>query len=103
VLGQTAWMLRPFFGRPAQHAVPFVRVREGSFADAVMQSGKSAIGIYERVESRVEPWDPRSRYRADSDEVHGRADEAPLQLPSEADAAASERCLESIDPSSEAP
>jgi hypothetical protein len=43
-------MLRPFFGRPSQQAVPFVRKREGSFADAVMQSSKSALGIYRQVE-----------------------------------------------------
>ena len=101
VLGQTAWMLRPFFGRPSQHAVPFVRTREGSFADAVMQSSKSAVGIYERVEARVEPWDSRSRYATQA--VREAAAEAPLQLPTEADAIESERCLESIDPSSEAP
>jgi hypothetical protein len=49
VLGQTAWMLRPFFGRPSQQAVPFVRPREGGFADAVVQSSKSAAGIYDRA------------------------------------------------------
>jgi hypothetical protein len=48
VLGQTAWMLRPFFGRPAQTSIPFVRHREGSFADSVLRSSKSAAGIYER-------------------------------------------------------
>jgi hypothetical protein len=49
VLGQTAWMLRPFFGRPAQHAVPFVRAREGTFADALVKSGRSAAGVYDHV------------------------------------------------------
>jgi hypothetical protein len=47
VLGQTAWMLRPFFGRPSQHSIPFVRAREGSFADSIVRSSKSALGIYE--------------------------------------------------------
>jgi hypothetical protein len=47
VLGQTAWMLRPFLGRPDQSAVPFVRQREGSFADSLRHSGKSALGIYD--------------------------------------------------------
>jgi len=47
VLGQTAWMLRPFFGRPAQVSVPFVRAREGSFADALVRSSRSAAGIYD--------------------------------------------------------
>lgn len=52
VLGQTAWMLRPFFGRPAQTTVPFVRAREGSFADALKRSSKSAVGIYDRARSQ---------------------------------------------------
>jgi len=55
VLGQTAWMLRPFLGRPSQQAVPFVRVREGSFADAILQSSKSAVGIYDESVQRVAP------------------------------------------------
>jgi hypothetical protein len=60
VLGQTAWMLRPFFGRPAQRAVPFVRAREGSFADAVVRSSKSAAGVYEPVSKRepIHEWLP---------------------------------------------
>jgi hypothetical protein len=62
VLGQTAWMLRPFFGRPSQTSVPFVRAREGSFADAVMTSSKSAVGIYEREAAR-EPQQPGPRAR----------------------------------------
>jgi hypothetical protein len=49
VLGQTAWMLRPFFGRPSQTEVPFLRAREGSFADAVRTSSKSAAGIYDET------------------------------------------------------
>lgn len=44
--GQTAWMLRPFFGRPAQAEIPLVRAREGSFVDAVWTSSWSALGIY---------------------------------------------------------
>jgi hypothetical protein len=48
VLGQTAWMLRPFFGRPSQATIPFVRAREGSFADAISRSSRSARGIYDR-------------------------------------------------------
>jgi hypothetical protein len=47
VFGQTAWMLRPFFGRPSQHSIPFVRAREGSFADSLVRSSKSAMGIYD--------------------------------------------------------
>jgi hypothetical protein len=51
VLGQTAWMLRPFLGRPAQQAVPFVRQREGSFADSLLHSSKSAVGVYDAVKA----------------------------------------------------
>jgi hypothetical protein len=51
VLGQTAWMLRPFFGRPSQESIPFVRAREGGFADAVVTTGRSAAGLYDH--SRV--------------------------------------------------
>jgi hypothetical protein len=47
VLGQTAWMLRPFLGRPSQESIPFVRTREGTFADAVVTSSRSAAGIYD--------------------------------------------------------
>jgi hypothetical protein len=49
VLGQTAWMLRPFFGRPSQTSIPFVRAPEGTLADALVTSSKSAAGIYERA------------------------------------------------------
>ncbi len=54
VLGQTAWMLRPFFGRPSQDSVPFVRAREGTFADSVFTSSKSAVGIYGRSRAMTE-------------------------------------------------
>ena len=36
--GQTAWMLRPFLGRPSQASVPFLRGREGSFFDTLAES-----------------------------------------------------------------
>lgn len=49
--GQTAWLLRPFFGRPAQAEVPFLRHKESSFLDAVQTSARSSAGIYDRVES----------------------------------------------------
>ncbi|HEX6276945.1 MAG TPA: hypothetical protein VFZ53_28085 [Polyangiaceae bacterium] len=45
---QTAWMLRPFFGRPADVNVPFFRPRESSFLDAVARSARSSVGIYDR-------------------------------------------------------
>lgn len=51
VLGQTAWMLRPFFGRPSQSAIPFVRAREGAFADAVVRTSRSARGVYDATRS----------------------------------------------------
>jgi hypothetical protein len=50
VLGQTAWMLRPFFGRPSQEHVPFLRAREGTFADAISKTSRSARGVYDTVE-----------------------------------------------------
>jgi hypothetical protein len=51
VLGQTAWMLRPFFGRPSQTTIPFVRPPEGTLADALVRSSKSAVGVYDRADS----------------------------------------------------
>jgi hypothetical protein len=52
--GQTAWMLRPFLGRPAQAHVPFLRARESSFADSVYHSAESSMGIYRELESHRE-------------------------------------------------
>jgi hypothetical protein len=46
--GQTAWLMRPFLGRPAEAHVPFFRQRDSSFADAVYKSGFSSLGIYSR-------------------------------------------------------
>lgn len=73
VLGQTAWMLRPFFGRPSQHSVPFVRAREGTFADALVKSGRSAAGIYDRAAA------PRSTTtdRDDGEGTDGLEESAP--------------------------
>jgi len=45
---QSAWMLRPFIGRPAQAKVPFLRHKESSFADAVYTSSRSSLGLYSR-------------------------------------------------------
>ncbi len=50
--GQTAWLLRPFIGRPAEAHVPFFRQRESSFADAVLQSARSSVGVYRSDLSR---------------------------------------------------
>lgn len=45
---QSAWMLRPFIGRPSQAEVPFLRHKESSFADAVYTSAYSSVGIFSR-------------------------------------------------------
>jgi len=50
---QTAWMLRPFLGRPAAAHVPFFRHRESSFLDSMTKSARSSAGIYDEVESSV--------------------------------------------------
>jgi hypothetical protein len=50
---QTAWMLRPFFGRPAEADVPFLRARESSFLDAVAKSVRSSVGMYDLDARRV--------------------------------------------------
>lgn len=41
---QTAWLLRPFIGRPAQAHVPFLRHRESSFVDAVWGTYRTTTG-----------------------------------------------------------
>jgi hypothetical protein len=41
--GQTAWLFRPYVGRPSQDEVPFMRSREGSFGAAVQQSLFSSV------------------------------------------------------------
>lgn len=46
--GQTSWILRPFVVRPRTVHVPFVRDREGSFADAIYTTSRSAAGVYDR-------------------------------------------------------
>ena len=53
--GQTSWILRPYLVRPTTIGTPFLRAREGSFADAVLTSSRSSMGIYERA--RPESWD----------------------------------------------
>lgn len=44
--GQTAWLFRPFVGRPSQASVPFFRAREGSFNRSVHQSLFSSMEMY---------------------------------------------------------
>jgi hypothetical protein len=50
VFGQSSWILRPYLVRPRAEAIPFVRAREGSFADALLMSSRSARGIYDERE-----------------------------------------------------
>jgi hypothetical protein len=45
--GQTSWILRPYLVRPRTENIPFVRAREGSFADALLMTSRSARGIYD--------------------------------------------------------
>ena len=40
---QSAWLLRPFVGRPSQHTVPFLREVDGSFADSITRSFDSSV------------------------------------------------------------
>lgn len=48
--GQTSWILRPYLVRPRTEKVPFLRAREGSFADSILMSSRSARGIYDERE-----------------------------------------------------
>jgi hypothetical protein len=54
--GQTAWMLRPFLGRPAKSEFPFVRASEGSFAEAAVRSAFSSMGVYAHSDEEDETW-----------------------------------------------
>jgi hypothetical protein len=47
--GQTAWILRPYLVRPRTPDVPFLRHREGGFSGALITSGRSAAGVYDRA------------------------------------------------------
>jgi hypothetical protein len=40
---QSAWMLRPFVGRPSQASVPFLRHLDGSFSDSVVRNAQSSL------------------------------------------------------------
>jgi hypothetical protein len=44
--GQTAWVLRPYLGRPSQTDVPFMRAPDGVFAEQLWTSGRSSLGLY---------------------------------------------------------
>lgn len=56
--GQTSWILRPYLVRPRTEATPFLRAREGGFTGAVVTSGRSAVGIYDRDLKQLEPPPP---------------------------------------------
>lgn len=77
VFAQSAWVLRPYAGRPSQGEVPFLRDREGSFADAVARSAMSSLGIYTRPsegERRLrEMYEAERRY----EEEHRAIEQAP--------------------------
>lgn len=45
--GQTTWILRPYLVRPRATSIPFIRAREGGFSDALLTSGRSALGVYD--------------------------------------------------------
>lgn len=63
VSGQTGWILRPYLGRPSQQEVPFLRAREGGFADAVWTSGRSVRGVYDEPPRSYEPAPPVEQQR----------------------------------------
>jgi len=59
--GQTSWILRPYLVRPRTQNIPFLRAREGSFADSILRSSRSAAGIYDSDLSDVRALDTRAR------------------------------------------
>lgn len=67
--GQTAWTLRPYLGRPKTTDVPVMRAREGSFADAVYRSSRSAVGVYDEAKQE---WQ-RNGERYELEDPGGRA------------------------------
>lgn len=89
--GQTAWILRPYLVRPKAESIPFVRAREGGFADALLTGSRSAAGIYDRnLETLMHDGNTRSKAEEDSFEptperripyrqntVEGQVDDAP--------------------------
>ena len=56
--GQTAWILRPYLVRPKTTSIPFLRDREGSFAEAVITSLASANGRYAPDSYGTETFEP---------------------------------------------
>lgn len=73
--GQTAWILRPYLGRPTLADVPFIRANEGSFADAVVLSMRSAAGVYDAVPAAWSEDENGQRYRyTESPSIETRGD-----------------------------
>ena len=50
--GQSAWIMRPYLGRPSQAEVPFLRAPDGVFAERVWKSGRSSMGWFDEEHSR---------------------------------------------------
>lgn len=48
----TAWIFRPYLVRPRETSVVFMRGLDGTFADSVGRSTRSAGGIYDEVRAR---------------------------------------------------
>lgn len=72
-------ILRPYLVRPRTEHIPFVRAREGGFADALYMSSRSARNVYdepERLNPRTLPNVRPSRPR-----VAGRWTTAPRRAP----------------------
>lgn len=64
--GQASWILRPYIVRPRAVSIPFLRAREGSLADALVTSSRSARGVY--VTREIE--EAAESVRARRDEAH---------------------------------
>jgi hypothetical protein len=77
--GQTSWILRPYLVRPRTVSVPFLRAREGGFADALVTSSRSARGIYvtrEIEEAAASARARRETEKGSTDDEASKADEA---------------------------
>ena len=59
--GQSAWIFRPYLGRPAQESIPFVRDTESTFADSIFTTARSSVGIYDEPEGMED--EPGDVYR----------------------------------------
>ncbi|MEO5731177.1 MAG: hypothetical protein ABI134_01385, partial [Byssovorax sp.] len=65
--------LRPYLVRPRTENVPFLRAREGGFADSLRRSSRSAAGVYDNVESERAPGSAAEMRDSMEGEVHTRA------------------------------